>query len=85
MQASWTGGINLFTGATAAGVKSTNWGWSSYWGSTIVAEMWFDNHRNGKKLGTALASIDGSARWRTYSDVPSPQTNLPQLHRYEEP
>ena len=85
MKASLTGGYSRLTALNAAGVRCPTWKWSEIWGTTIVAEMWYDNHRNGRKLGCALASIDGSARWRTYSDNVNLVAPIPHLHCYEEP
>jgi hypothetical protein len=85
MQASLTGGYSRLTGENAAGVRCPTWSWSEIWGTTLVAEMWYDNHRNGGRCGAALASIDGSARWRTYAGNVNLVAPIPQLHRYEEP
>ena len=87
MNASLTNGYSRFTGNNSAGVRDTSWSWANIWGTTIVAENWYDNHLNwnGSKCGMALASIDGSARWRTYRSDVYLVDPRPQLTRYEEP
>ena len=87
MEASLTSGYSRFTGNNSAGVRYPSWSWSEIWGTTIVAENWYSNHVNwnGSKYGMAMASIDGSARWRTYPRNVYLVAPIPQLHRYEEP